>query len=166
VPLLIRYYRGERVRIGPVALEALKLERVEERKSGDLLDVVTELAERYGSTPEVVVEVVETDQRGEERRVVAYTARQGGVLLFHRPARLQRIVLVDEAAASAQAPQPLERMPSYRPSNELYIMSGEIVVENPKVVAVLVETDKGSRFVPLRIGVKKDSNSSKAGLSG
>jgi len=161
--VVIRYYRRSLERIGPILLEAYRLERKEERTQGDLLDIVSELSERYANTPDALVEAVLLDSRGEERGALAYTAGGAQQLLFPRPARLLRIYLVDDTAVSVQAPQPVDRLPSYTPREEVYVYAGSVGAENPKVVGVLLETDKGTRLLMLhQKGVKKDSNSSKA----
>jgi|GEM_PF-3735567 len=159
--VIVRYYKKRDARIGPVLLEAYELYRSEE-KSGEPADILTELAERYANTPDVVVEVVAMDVRGEERAAYAYTSGKGE-LLFQRPARLRRVYVIDELAVSSQSPQPLDKLPSYTPGSEIYVYIGRVAVENPKAKALLLETDKGTRVVMLETaGVKKDSNSSKA----
>ncbi len=159
---VVRVYRRVVLRLGPVQLEALRLEREEEAK-GHPFDVLTDYAERFRETPDAVVEVVELDDKGEEREAAAYTAAEKLPLLFPRPARLRRVYIIDEAAASSNAPQPLERLPSYAPSGEYYVYAGRVAVEGGGY-AVLLETDMGSRLVLLqaRAGVKRDSNSSRA----
>jgi len=159
---LVRVYKRTVLRLGPVQLDTLRLYRVEEAR-GHPFDVLTDYAERFRGTPDAVVEVVELDEKGEEREVAAYTSAEGLPLLFPRPARLRRVYVIDDVAASSNAPQPLERMPSYAPSEEYYVYVGRIAVEKD-AFAVLLETDMGTRLVLLErgAGVKKDSNSSRA----
>ncbi len=153
--LVVRFYRRRTVRLGPVALEAYTLERVEELE-GDIVEFMGEVSERYRGSPEWAVEAAEVQGR-EERRVAVYTSG-GGPLLFPRPALLKSVTVLDAAAVSA-SPQPLHRMPRYQPPGELYVYTGSLAVEMPGVYAVLLETDKGLRLVRPGEGMKRDSNS-------
>lgn len=163
--LFIRYYRRSSLRLGPVSLDVYTLDRVEERSGGDVFDVYADVAERYKSTPGVAVEIVrEESERGVtvEREVAMYTA-DGGEVLFHRPARLLRLVLVPPGEADT-GPNGVEvdKLPAYRPSGEVYVFLGSVRSEKP-AWGVLLETDKGSRMVILSArGMKKDSNSEPA----
>jgi len=161
--VVARFYRRRVVRVGPVIIEGYQLDRVEDAKAeSNPFDMCTEFAERYANTPDTLVEVIAFTERGEEYRACAYTAGGGG-LLFQRPARIQRIYVLDELAVRAQSPQPLDRLPSYVPGEDIYVYIGRLSVEDPKARAVLLETDMGSRIVMLEsAGVKRDSNSSKA----
>ncbi len=155
--LVVRYYRAVSFRAGPVLLRGYRLEKSEER-SGDLFDVLTDLAERYRKTPDAVVEVIRLNPKtGEEAEAAVYTTGQGA-LLFPRPARLQTVRLLDEAVVKAQAPTPLERLPTYRPSGDYYVYIGDVAVERP-AAGIILETDKGVRVLLLHAGMKRDSNS-------
>ncbi len=161
--LVLRRYKRERSRIGPIVLDIYVLEE-EENIEGDIVDILADLSERYGNTPELLFEIVDITSRGEERSVAAYTSAKGGKILFQRPARLRRVILIDENVVRSQAPTPIEKLPSYAPPREVYVFAGEIASERSGVAGVLLETDMGSRLIWLSSrGVKRDSNSSKAG---
>ena len=144
--IVVRVYRAKDVNIGPIKVRAYILEK-EISTSGDFFDVYTDTVERYKNTEGVIVEVVGYSKDGKEEYVAIYTVDKGK-LLFQRPAKLKKVVLIDEKQATTLSPQPLNRMASYTPSEDVYVYLGEIASEKP-VWGVLVETDKGSRLVKL-----------------
>ncbi len=141
-----RIYRARYVNIGPVKVRVYVLEK-ETSINGDFFDVYTDIVEHYKNTDGVIVEVVKYSKDGKEEYVAVYTIDKGR-LLFQRPAKLKRIVLIDEKQATALLPQPLDRASSYTLSEDVYVYLGEIASEKP-VWGVLIETDKGSRLVKL-----------------
>ena len=159
----VRVYKADTLSMGPLEMRVFRLEQVIDLGSGvDVFDVLTEYSERYSNTPEAVVEVVEMNERTrEEKRVAVYTSGKGK-LLFQRPALLRRAAIIDGKTASHASPTPLETLETVTPKGEVYVYVGDIKSSKP-VWGVLLETDKGVRFIRLARGVTRDSNSDAGG---
>ncbi len=138
--LRLRYYRRGRLELGPVALEVYRLER-EEEVEGDLVEVFGDVSERFRESPEYAV-LVEDPSTG--RRAV-YTSYREGVLMFQEPARLLRVSLIGDETL-----QPGGSLASYSAPEPVYVYVGRIAVSKKDVYGVLLETDKGKRFIRLR----------------
>lgn len=137
-----RFYRAINVKIAEVKMTVLKLEKEVDYGSADVLDVISDLHERYSRTSGYVVEVIRFNHRGEEVEAAGF-ATVDGVILFPRPAKLISLRIIEDGVDGAL---PLDKLRRARPREEFYVSIGKI--ELPKGVwGVAIETDRGFRIV-------------------
>ena len=138
-----RLYKAVDVGIAGIKMTVLKLEKELEFDTTEVIDVVSDLYERYSRTPGYVVEVVKYNNRGEEVESSGFTTLENGMVLFPRPARLLSVRVIEE---SVDGTTPIDKLRKARPREAFYVAIGRI--ELPKGVwGVAIETDRGIRVI-------------------
>lgn len=137
-----RLYKAVDIGIAGVKMTVLRLQKELEFDAVEVIDVVSDLHERYSKTPGYVVEVVKYNSRGEEVESSGF-ATLDGLVLFPRPARLVSVRVIDSGVEDTR---PVDQLRKATPREKFYVSIGRIGL--PKDVwGVVIETDRGIRVI-------------------
>jgi len=143
--LLIRIYGAEQISLNEdVALTILRLEKEIEEKDRDFYDLLADLKERYKSTPNKVIEVIEVGKGGEATHRATISTIDNGTILFPEPVRLRAVYIARDMETHVR--RSLSSFKRINLDSNAYIFQGRAILPND-VKMIILDTERGIKLL-------------------